>query len=64
MDKIDVVKLQARTTKSKEYVQYLLTVPKSMIEELGWRKGQPLIVRIMEIEINNSRKKALVYHEP
>lgn len=64
MEKIDVVKLQARKTKGKEYIQYLLTVPKHIIEELDWQKGQPLIVTIKEIEINGTKKKALIYYKP
>jgi len=64
MSKVDVVKLQARKTKGEEYMQYLLTVPKSFIKELGWAKGDSLIVRIMEITINGSRKKALIYYKP
>ena len=59
-----MVKLQARKTKGEEYMQYLLTVPKSFIKELGWAKGDSLIVRIMEITINGSRKKALIYYKP
>jgi len=64
MGKVDVVKLQARSTKAKEYVQYLLTVPKDFIKELGWAKGDPLIVRIMEVTVNGTKRKALIYYKP
>ena len=75
MSSIRVVKLQARKVKyyrreegklekTEETMHYLLTIPREFIEKLGWTKGDPLIVRIMEITINGSKKKALVYYKP
>jgi hypothetical protein len=60
---VDVVKLQARKYKGKgDY--YLLSVPKEFVELLGWGKGEALIVRIMDLEIDGVKRKALVYYKP
>lgn len=64
MSKVDVVKLQARKTKAKEYIQYLLTVPRGFIKVLGWSKGDPLIAKVMETTINGRKRKVLVYYKP
>ena len=75
MGSIRVVKLQAREVKyfrrkkgqpegTEKTTHYLLTVPVELIEELGWAKGDPLVVRIMEITVNGSKKKALIYYKP
>ena len=60
---IQVVKLQARKTKPSG-TQYLVTVPSELARELGWQKGDKLIARIMEIQINGTKKKALIYYKP
>jgi len=61
---IEIVKLQARKTKSGN-VQYLLTAPREIVEDvLKWSKGDKLIARAIEIEIDGVKKKALVYHKP
>ncbi len=75
MGSIRVVKLQAREVKyfrrkegqpekTEKTIHYLLTVPVELIKELGWAKGDPLVVRIMEITVNGSKKKALIYYKP
>jgi len=57
------VKLQAKTTKSEKYVQYFVTVPKEFVEALNLRVGDILKVEIREIEVNGSKRKALVYYK-
>ncbi|MEM0233626.1 MAG: hypothetical protein QXL22_06370 [Candidatus Nezhaarchaeales archaeon] len=63
LSKIEVIKLQARKTRG-EYVQYVLTLPRGFIEELGWQKGDTLIVRIMELKIDGVERKVVVYYKP
>jgi len=58
-----VVKIQARKLRPSG-IQYLLTIPSELIKELGWAKGDKLIVRIMDLEINGVKRKALVYYKP
>ncbi|MEB3780888.1 MAG: hypothetical protein GSR85_11790 [Desulfurococcales archaeon] len=60
---IQVVKLQAKKAKPSG-TQYLVTVPSDLIKELGWKKGDKLIARVMEIQINGTKKKTLVYYKP
>ena len=60
--KIDVVKLQAK--KVGKHSQYFMTVPKSFVEELGLEKGIPLIVRIMDVEINGAKKRGMFVYKP
>ena len=60
---VDVVKLQARKYHGKgDY--YLISVPKDFIEILGWNKGEVLLTRIMEVEIDGVKRKALIYYKP
>ena len=55
-----IVKLQAR--ESRGSVQYSVTVPKRLVEELGWKKGDPLMVRIVELELDGKKRKVLVMY--
>jgi len=75
MKSMRIVKLQSRkvkvfkrkkgeTVSIEETEHFLLTVPKDFIKELGWSKGDPLIVRIMEVTVNGSKRKALIYYRP
>jgi bifunctional DNA-binding transcriptional regulator/antitoxin component of YhaV-PrlF toxin-antitoxin module len=57
------VKLQAKSTKSEKYVQHFVTVPKEFVEALRLRVGDILKVEIREIEINGSKRKAIVYYK-
>ena len=59
----EVVRLQARRLRPSG-VQYLLTVPSELVRELGWGKGDKLIARVMEVEVDGVRRKALVYYKP
>jgi GDP-D-mannose dehydratase len=59
----ETVKLQARKLKPSG-VNHLISVPSECVEELGWVKGDKLVVRIMEIEIDGSKRKVLVYYKP
>lgn len=63
LSKIEVIKLQARRTRD-EYMQYMLTLPRSFIEELEWRKGDTLIARVMELKIDGIERKTVVYYKP
>jgi GDP-D-mannose dehydratase len=58
----EVVKVQARKLKPSG-VQYLLTIPTELVRELGWQKGDKLIARVMEIEVDGVRRKVLVYYK-
>jgi len=58
----EVVKVQARKLRPSG-VQYLLTIPTELVRELGWRKGDKLIARVMEIEVDGVRRKVLVYYK-
>ena len=60
---IEVVKLQARKVGGRG-VQYLVTVPKDFVEHLGWAKGDKLVAKIMELEINGTKRAALIYYKP
>jgi hypothetical protein len=57
----ETVKLQARRLKPSG-TNHLVSVPAECIEELGWAKGDKLIVRTIEIEIDGTKRKALVYY--
>jgi len=59
----EVVKVQARKLRPSG-VQYLLTVPSELIRELGWQKGDKLIARVMEVEVDGVKRKVLVYYRP
>jgi len=58
-----VVKIQARSLRPSG-TQYLLTIPSELIRDLGWTKGDKLIVRVMDIEIDGVKRRALVYYKP
>jgi GDP-D-mannose dehydratase len=58
----EVVKVQARKLRPSG-VQYLLTIPTELVRELGWQKGDKLIARVMEIEVDGVRRKVLVYYK-
>jgi len=58
----ETVKLQARKLKPSG-INHLVSVPAECIEELGWTKGDKLVVRIMEIEIDGAKRKVLLYYK-
>ena len=60
---LEVVKLQARKVREK-HEQFLVTVPRDFVKELGWNKGDKLVVRITELEINGAKRKVLIYYKP
>ena len=60
---IGIVRLQERTVREKSKA-YLVTAPKSLVEQLGWKKGETLLVKIVEIEVNGVKKKGLFYYKP
>jgi len=60
---IGIVKLQERKVRDKSKA-YLLTAPKQLVEELGWKKGDQLIVKVVELEIDGIRRKGLFYYRP
>ena len=60
---VEVVKIQARTLRPSG-IQYTVTIPREIIEALGWSKGDKLIVRVMEVEIDGVKRKALIYYKP
>lgn len=59
---IDVVKLQARNLKPSG-TQYVVTVPSAFVREFGWVKGDTLVARVVELEIDGRRRKTLVYYK-
>jgi bifunctional DNA-binding transcriptional regulator/antitoxin component of YhaV-PrlF toxin-antitoxin module len=58
----EVVKVQARKLRPSG-VQYLLTIPTELVRELGWTKGDRLIARVLELEIDGIKRKVLVYYK-
>jgi GDP-D-mannose dehydratase len=58
----EVVKVQARKLRPSG-VQYLLTIPTELVRELGWTKGDRLIARVLDLEIDGIKRKVLVYHK-
>jgi len=60
---VAVVRLQARKYRS-EGDYYLVTVPKDIVEELSWQKGDRLVARVMEVEVDGVKRKVLVYYKP
>jgi len=58
----EVVKVQARKLRPSG-AQYLLTVPTELIKELGWQKGDRLIARVLELEIDGVKRKVLTYYK-
>lgn len=62
---IEVVRLQERTSKKRENIrQYLVTVPKHFVDKLGWSKGNALVARIVEIEVDGVKRKGVFYYRP
>ena len=62
---VETVKLMARKIDEEgKKLHYTLTVPRDFIKELGWRKGDKLIARIMELTINGATRKVLIYYKP
>ena len=59
---IDVVTLQSRRV--KEYEHFLMTIPKRLVKELGWRKGDRLVIRVVEFEVDGVRRKGLFVYKP
>jgi len=60
---VAVVKLQSRPYRGKgEY--YSITVPTEIVKELGWKKGDILVARVLEVEVDGTKRKALVYYRP
>ncbi|MEM3964379.1 MAG: hypothetical protein QW584_01480 [Thermofilaceae archaeon] len=59
---IDVVKLQARNLKPSG-TQYVVTVPSALVRELRWRKGDTLVAKVVELEVDGRKRKVLVYYK-
>lgn len=59
---IDVVKLQARNLKPSG-TQYVVTVPSALVRELGWTKGDTLVAKVVELEVDGRKRKVLVYYK-
>ena len=58
----EVVKVQARKLRPSG-IQYLLTIPTELVRELGWQKGDRLIARVFELEIDGIKRNVLVYYK-
>lgn len=58
----EVVKVQARKLRPSG-VQYLLTIPTELVRELGWTKGDRLIARVLDLEIDGIKRRVLVYYK-
>jgi len=50
--------------KSKGYVTYNVALPKRFAEELGYKGGDILHVRVIEYEVNGRRVKGIFYYKP
>jgi len=59
---IHVVKVQGKKVRDK--IQYIVTIPREIAQELEIRKGDRLIARVLEVEINGIKRKVLVYYKP
>ncbi|MEM0199542.1 MAG: hypothetical protein QW721_02485 [Desulfurococcaceae archaeon] len=59
---IDVVKLQARNLKPSG-TQYVVTVPSALVRELRWTKGDTLVAKVVELEVDGRKRKVLVYYK-
>ena len=46
---MSVVKLREKRTRN-EYTVYQITIPKDLVELLGWRKGDKLVIFLKEDE--------------
>jgi hypothetical protein len=57
----ETVKLQARKLKPSG-INHLVSVPAECIEELGWSKGDKLVVRTIEVMIDGVKRKILAYY--
>jgi len=44
---MSIVKLQAKKSREK-YVSYLVTIPSRLVELLGWRPGDKLLIELKE----------------
>ena len=60
---VEVVKLQARKVREK-HEQYLVTVPREFVKRLGWSKGDKLVAKVLELEIDGAKRPVLVYYKP
>jgi len=60
---VNVVKIQARSMKGR-LVQHFITIPMEAFRELGLSKGDKLMIRTMELEVDGVKRKALVCYKP
>jgi len=56
-----IVKLQA--SKSRNYVRYIVTMPKQYIQNLNWNKGDHLRAIIVEYKIGDKVYKGVFYYK-
>ncbi len=47
----------------KEYISYAVALPRKIAEELGFKGGDILHVRIVELEINGRKVKGALYYK-
>lgn len=52
-----IVKLQVKPT-GKGYQSFVITIPRTIVEILRWRKGDMLAIELME---NKDRKGVFIY---
>ena len=48
----------------KGYTTYTVTIPKEIVNELGINPGDIFFVRIVDVEIDGVKKRAIVYYKP
>lgn len=58
---IEVVKVQAKKARPSG-VQYFVTIPSEFAKALELKKGERLVVRLLELEIEGAKRKVLVYY--
>ncbi len=60
-EEIEVVKLQSR--KVKGYEAFLVTIPKSFVHKLGWKKGDVLAVRLTRVDVDGKEVQGIVIYK-
>jgi bifunctional DNA-binding transcriptional regulator/antitoxin component of YhaV-PrlF toxin-antitoxin module len=50
--------------KRNRYMEFRVTIPSELAKTLSIKPGDTLLVRIVELEINGNKVKALAYYKP
>ncbi len=63
-DVLSEVAVKVVAKRSRDYVTYNVALPKRFAEELGYKGGDILHVRIIEATINGRKVKGIFYYKP